>query len=294
MKKKAISFFVIISLLILSTVSQVGAAPLTYSVFFNQVKLDVIPINYKGKLYFDAKQVFQSAQYKYYFDTKEKTYIIDKAYSTGQKTIRFKTGEKKYTLNSEKHTTTEPPIYINNKTLITPLFFSEVTEEKLSITESKKIINFGNYDMASVGNIKGVLTWQYNKYIGTKPDVNAKIVLIPRDIPKYSRIHDTIFGITFSSKGTNGIYTSKADGYGSYNIDNVPTGRYFLLFSSKNTNSDMTIGEYDQKRLEPLFGIPTWENIILNLKLNKYELREIEISKDHTLTESHDFGYTYF
>ncbi|MNW46477.1 hypothetical protein D3C74_237730 [compost metagenome] len=293
MRKKAIAFFVFISLFLLTSVGRIDAAT-PYSVYFNEVKLETTPIIYKGKLYFDAKQIFLAAEYKYYYDSKEKTYIIDKAYSTGQKTIRFKINDKNYKLNSEKYITTEPPIYVNNKTLITPLFFSEVTEEKLTITESKKIINFGNYDMAATGNIKGVLTWQYNKFIGTKPDINAKIALIPIDIP--NRIHDEVFVLTLSSipNGNNGIYTSKADGYGNYNIDNVPAGRYYLLFQSKNTNSDMTIDEYDQDALEPLFGIPSWDRLEVSLKLNKYELREIEIIKDQTLTESHDFGYSYF
>ncbi|MFU1795437.1 stalk domain-containing protein [Paenibacillus azoreducens] len=295
MTKKAMVFFIFVSFLLFTSVGRIDAAT-TYSVYFNQVKLDTSPFIYKGKLYFDAKQIFLAAKYKYYFDSKEKTYIIDKAYSTGQKTIRFKINEKKYNLNSEKYITTEPPIYVDNKTLITPLFFSEVTEEKLTITESKKVINFGNYDMAATGNIKGVLTWQYNKYIGTKPDVNAKIVLIPRDLPKYSRIHDEVFAITLSSipNGTNGIFSSKADGYGNYNIDNVPAGRYYLLFLSNNTKSDMTISKYDQERLDPLFGVSSWEALEINLKLNKYKLKEIEIIKDQTITESYDFGYTYF
>ncbi|MNJ00457.1 hypothetical protein D3C73_1597900 [compost metagenome] len=56
----------------------------------------------------------------------------------------------------------------------------------------------------------------------------------------------------------------------------------------------MTIDEYDQDALEPLFGIPSWDRLEVSLKLNKYELREIEIIKDQTLTECHDFGYSYF
>lgn len=63
---------------------------------------------------------------------------------------------------------------------------------------------------------------------------------------------------------------------------------------SNNTKSDLTISKYDIERLEPIFGIETLNNLLLRLKVNKYELKEIEIVKDRTITESYDFGYTYF
>jgi len=144
------------------------------------------------------------------------------------------------------------------------------------------------------GSIKGNITWQYNRYIGTKPDVGARIALIPKNLNR--NLDNSFFAIMISQipQGKYGIYTAKADGYGSYEIDDIPTGQYYLLIVSKQTTSDMTIYAYDKQILTSLFSDKDWKSLELNLKLNKYDLNPIEIKKDKTLIESHDFGYTYF
>ena len=35
------------------------------------------------------------------------------------------------------------------------------------------------YGNKGYGNVTGLITWQYNDYVGTKPDVGAKVMLIP-------------------------------------------------------------------------------------------------------------------
>lgn len=143
------------------------------------------------------------------------------------------------------------------------------------------------------GSISGVITWQYNKYIGTKADVGAKIALIPTDLDKNSDNYLFALLLQQSPQGANGIYTGKADGYGSYKIDEVPVGKYYLLIYSNNTFSDGVVQEYDKQRLIGLFSDKSWTSLKNLLSIRKYELIEVEIKDGQTLTESYDFGNTY-
>ncbi|MBD8499458.1 hypothetical protein [Paenibacillus arenosi] len=70
--------------------------------------------------------------------------------------------------------------------------------------------------------MSGVITWQYNEVIGTKPDVGAKMVLLkPNPKEKYN-----VPLLAGSSTGElvhgNGVYEAKADGYGNYIINDIP------------------------------------------------------------------------
>jgi len=64
MPKKVIAFLLLFSFLVFTSVGSVEAAT-PYSVYFNWIKLDVKPVTYKGKLYFNAKEIFLAAKYKY-------------------------------------------------------------------------------------------------------------------------------------------------------------------------------------------------------------------------------------
>ncbi|BDR76577.1 tetratricopeptide repeat protein [Clostridium tetani] len=151
-----------------------------------------------------------------------------------------------------------------------------------------------NKSDSRTGNIKGIITWQYNNFIGTKPDTGANITLISKN--KNRNNDNSTFAITLQQvpNGKNGIYTAKADGYGNYEIDSVPTGEYYLLITSNNTNSDMTIDSYTASTLQGLFSEQDWSKLQLALKLNKYRFKTIKIKAEKTIIESYDFGYTYF
>ena len=156
------------------------------------------------------------------------------------------------------------------------------------------IINNGSSSIdTSTGCIKGSVTWQYNKFIGTKADVGAKIALIPKNLNKNS--DNPVFSLTLSQipQGQNGIYTAKANGYGEYEIADVPVGSYYLLISSVNTNNNMTISSIDQQILSNLLSSMDWKFIQPTLKIHKYNLIKVQIEGGKTLTESYDFGNTY-
>lgn len=155
-----------------------------------------------------------------------------------------------------------------------------------------------NATSSGAGNIKGVITWQYNNFIGTKPDTGANIVLISKNINKNvnKNSDNRIFDLTLEQapNGKNGIYTGKADGYGNYEIDDVPAGAYYILIKSNNTNSDMTIDSFTSSVLQGMFSEQDWNNLQNILKLNKYIFTTVEIKSDKTIIGSHDFGHTYF
>lgn len=155
-------------------------------------------------------------------------------------------------------------------------------------------VSLGNKVIAKkYGGIKGAITWQYNKVIGTKADTNAQIILFPTTLKKPDL---SLFSLVLSAtKKENelGIYTAKANGYGNYEIKNVPVGEYYILVVSNNTNSDMTIDDYDAERLKEIIRDEDYENLELKLKLNKYELNTIEVETNQITDFSYDFGNTY-
>lgn len=144
------------------------------------------------------------------------------------------------------------------------------------------------------GSIKGVITWQYNNFVGTKPDNGANIVLISKNKDKNS--DNVAFTLTLKQNpnGKNEIYTAEADGYGNYEMDDVPVGQYYLLIKSNKTNSNMTIDDNTASILQGLFSENDWNKLQNTLKLNKYLLKTEEIKTNKTIIESYDFGYTYF
>ncbi|MCB2354486.1 hypothetical protein [Clostridium estertheticum] len=173
-------------------------------------------------------------------------------------------------------------------------YFTEEQQSKLRKNTYVQKVSAKSININKLGNIKGVLTWQYNSVIGTKADTNAFILLIPVNADNTKDNSLIVSRIDQQTQGENGIYTGRADGYGNYEIDDVPVGEYYLLQLSKCTTSDMTISNYAQQILAKLFSAKDWTTLQINLKLNKFMLQSVEIKGNETIIESHDFGNTYF
>lgn len=147
------------------------------------------------------------------------------------------------------------------------------------------------------GALKGTITWQYNDFVGTKPDVNAKIFLIRKDfdINTITDMEEKLFiSIEAAPKGS-GLYTAKANGYGNYEIGNVPVGEYYIIVVSGKTHRDIRqpVDEYFTSIFTPY--VRNWEDFtLLSLGTNKYEFSLITIEENQTLDFSHDFGYTFY
>lgn len=158
-----------------------------------------------------------------------------------------------------------------------------------------------NVESSSIdkGNLRGIITWQYNKLIGTKPDVNAKIYLISENYNKNTMTNDeeslfTLLGSVSEDKKDK-LFFSKINGYGNYEIDNIPVGKYLMIIISNNTTRPPDlVGEFETAKSILTPYINDWDKFkLVNLSKNKSEFKIINIMKNETIDISHDFGYTY-
>jgi len=142
------------------------------------------------------------------------------------------------------------------------------------------------------GSIKGCISWQYNSYI-TKADVGASIALIPKNLDKTLDNYYFTIKLQQAFQGENGIYTSKVDEYGNYQIGDIPIGEYYLLIFSNKTYSDMKIDLCDKQQLLKVFSEKDWSNLEVQLQLKNYELQNIEIKNNKTFEMNYNFGFGY-
>ena len=152
--------------------------------------------------------------------------------------------------------------------------------------------------IVSKGQVKGQITWQYNKFIGTRGDNGAKVLLIPvNDTVKTFDNHEAAMFLT----GTydSGIMVTKCDGYGNFDFgDDVPTGKYIVLIVSKNTNSmERLLDEnswisYFKDLYGGSFSNEDLEKLILFVGYQKYAFDYITVAENKVINISHDFGYT--
>lgn len=149
------------------------------------------------------------------------------------------------------------------------------------------------------GTVEGCITWQYNRYVGTRGDNNATVMLIPENnnVKKFDNRSAAML-----TKGTyeSGIMVTKCDGYGNYSFGNkVPTGRYvYLIVSSETTDADRFENEnLWEKNFNAVFGTYFSKKDLEELRLfvgyNSYTYGYIEIEKGEREVISKDFGYTY-
>lgn len=149
------------------------------------------------------------------------------------------------------------------------------------------------------GSISGNITWQYNKYIGTKSDTGAYVALIPKNINKLKGVNHKDFSMLIETNGEDGIYTTKVNGYGQYELKNIPVGQYWIFVVSKYTTSGSRFNNPDiwNSYINSMFGgfLSTSElsNIKLFIGYHSTTSKEITIQKDQTTPYSYDFGYTY-
>ena len=202
------------------------------------------------------------------------------------------------------------PQVIDGRTLVPARFIAEALGAKVEWDESTQTVNIYSdkipeinpstliYDNSQCGSLTGTITYQYNKYIGTKPDVGAGVMLIQTNhVPLDS--DDGTF-LSFSEIGFDDpmIHCTEVDGMGNYYLDNVPAGYYYLLIVSEETNESPDMEDMNKKvarnYLEGKITAEALERLELNLSLNSFEFETIEIKANQTARFSHDFGYTYF
>jgi uncharacterized protein YcfL len=85
------------------------------------------------------------------------------------------------------------------------------------------------------GKVTGTVTYKYNNYVGNKADTGALVILVSKSV---TSLPDSL-GLGMISELPEGCYGKKVDGSGNYTFDNVPTGEYYLIIISANTNENM-------------------------------------------------------
>lgn len=149
---------------------------------------------------------------------------------------------------------------------------------------------------APKGNIKGTITWQWNAYIGTKPDVNARVFLIPVGFDKLSLTQQEVNDYVLTGKipAKTDLFYKNVDGFGKYEINGIPSGKYVIIVVSKNTtrNTAEKIPDAEANLIKSLIrdyslAEKSW------LTMNKHKVETITITANQTLDYSTDFGYTW-
>ena len=137
------------------------------------------------------------------------------------------------------------------------------------------------------------VTWEYNKYVGNRPDTNAVVVLIPKNFRGKGLIHLSPqiahigFAETKKQLRQQHVYVGLVGGNGDAVITGVPADDYELIILSKNTTESP---EGKAHGTETRFWAPT-----LNIAgMNKVHFTEITIVSGEEEEYSHDFGNTYF
>lgn len=162
----------------------------------------------------------------------------------------------------------------------------------------QEVVNIEIPTPTGYGSVKGNITWQYNKFIGTKPDTGANVFLIPLDY-NIKGGDNRDLASTLDHKGHNGVYRAKVDGLGQYIFDSVPSGNYRIVTISHNTTEAYRFWDEDgwKKSIQDFMGCfltdSELDKFMKMVTYNSIVYDDIKIENGQTITHSFDFGYTY-
>ncbi len=167
--------------------------------------------------------------------------------------------------------------------------------EEITFEQNAKKVNSLKYRSSQTGSVNGLITYQYNRYIGTRADVGAKVMLVQANhIPL---AFDSLNFLVISSYDDPLIYSTTVDGNGNFYFDNIPSGEYYLIVKGKNTNESPAITELNissaKLYLNGKISNEALENLILNIELYSFDIEKIKVERGQTVRYSKDWGYTY-
>ncbi|WP_051533625.1 hypothetical protein [Anaerovibrio sp. RM50] len=153
--------------------------------------------------------------------------------------------------------------------------------------------------VACAGDVEGNITWQYNNFIGTKPDVGAGIYMYKED----KRASDLFADKTEEDKflkgfvSTDGAYYAEADGYGHYKIRNLPEGQYIIYVVSRKTTRNFSDQRPLMAQWDVLYKYTHYTSkdyyAITFANVYKSVVGTVYVPASGEETFSHDFGNTY-
>ena len=149
------------------------------------------------------------------------------------------------------------------------------------------------------GQVKGLITWKYNDFVGIRGDNNAKVMLIPKN--NNTKAYDNSRAVMlYPGEYESGILVAKCDGYGNFDFgDRVPVGQYQCLIISWNTTDQFRFN-YEESwnktitsTFGPYFSDEDLETLMLFIGYKKFYVRNINVETGRVTNITEDFGITY-
>ena len=171
------------------------------------------------------------------------------------------------------------------------------SKEEITLVSNRNKLSSLIYNKSRCGSMTGTITYQYNKYIGTRADVGAGVLLIqtnhiPTDMDNLNIGHMSVL------LDDPTLYYTEVDGMGNYYLDNVPAGEYFLLIKSEETNQSPEIskihGEMAENYLKGKISSKALDTLKGWMEVKSFVIEKIEIKANQTYRYSKDWGYTYY
>ncbi|MGE7917060.1 S-layer homology domain-containing protein [Lysinibacillus xylanilyticus] len=162
-----------------------------------------------------------------------------------------------------------------------------------SYLKTGKKTTSNNNTSKGYGTLKGTVIWKYNNFIGTKGDTGAKVYLFPTNATYPGYTKQELFNWLEGKNELKDVYRTLVDAHGNYTFNNLPTGNYIAVISSKNAHRDLLETLNSHEQLKKLFGDYNYKIFEDNaMALYKHQIRNIEIIDKSTVDFSADFGYT--
>ena len=162
------------------------------------------------------------------------------------------------------------------------------------ITIAMALCFFTNCEVIFAGELHGTITWQYNNFVGTRGDTGAKIFLWPTNYDKstVTPLEEDTWILGVSAPKNKNCFLTQADGYGNFDIYDIPAGEYIIFVLSRNTSHPPTqLQPYINYFSKYFQDIDKFAKI--NLSMFKFTFATIKISNERINRFSYDFGYTY-
>lgn len=143
------------------------------------------------------------------------------------------------------------------------------------------------------GDLHGTITWQYNRYIGTRADDGAKIWLWPVNYDKRQISEQDEKYWLMGMEAPKNCFVTTVDGYGKFEIYGIPAGEYVIFVSSRNTYRDINEPVESYYRY-----FSRWFNNMENFRMwcigtKNFIFKTIKIVDSHPNVYNYDFGYSY-
>ena len=298
MKRFVLFFVLLITIIIVNPVVCFAQPPI--QVYLDNQKIDFAnpPIIENGITFVEFRPIFEKLglNVKWYQATQS---VVGNNQTLN---IELQIGSNIATINGEERVMSVYPKIFNGYTIVPLRFVSEATGKTVNWDEAKRRIsictNNTNQSVAEVqeyGSIKGTITYQYNKFIGSRGDVGAMVVLIKRDLAPGSAHYDFKTGRTgkLTSIINNSVYRVAVDGYGHYEINNIPSGDYIIIINSCEAwDYSQVIDPGFASLVKPYFD-DTYDDFVKNHTcLRKHIVDTISIEPNTTVNYNYDFGFS--